>query len=72
MPDNHRLDLSATLRAKETAKFRSSWNFSIYNVYARKNPFAVRLRSSEDGTRQEAFLVYLFTIIPSVTWNFEF
>ncbi|HRE98209.1 MAG TPA: TonB-dependent receptor, partial [Flavobacteriales bacterium] len=39
MPAYHRLDLSATRKGKETKKFKSSWNFSIYNVYSRLNPY---------------------------------
>lgn len=72
MPTNHRMDLSVTLFGKPGRKFRSNWNFSVYNLYARKNPFSIRFESTEDGTRQQAVMVYLYTIVPSVTWNFEF
>ena len=73
LPAYHRLDLGATLQRKKTAKFESSWNFSIYNVYARKNAFSISFRDSKDDpTKTEAVKLSLFSIIPSVTYNFKF
>ncbi|RZL52838.1 MAG: hypothetical protein EOO93_21920, partial [Pedobacter sp.] len=43
-PDFHRLDVSATLEGKPNKKFKSSWNFGIYNLYNRKNPFAIEFK----------------------------
>ncbi len=73
MPDYHRLDLSLTLLGKQTKKFQSSWNFSIYNAYARENAYSISFQESETvpGT-MEAVQFSLFSIIPSVTWNFKF
>ncbi|MFN3343387.1 MAG: TonB-dependent receptor [Flavobacteriales bacterium] len=76
MPAYHRLDLSATRKGKETKKFKSSWNFSIYNVYSRLNPYFLYVDISGspiDGTLTiKAKQVSLFPILPSVTWNFSF
>jgi hypothetical protein len=73
MPHSERLDISATLKGKETKKFRSSWSFSLYNALNRKNPYAIQFRDKkDDATRTEAVQVALFGIIPSVTWNFNF
>ncbi|RZK42344.1 MAG: TonB-dependent receptor [Pedobacter sp.] len=72
-PDFHRLDLSATLEGKPDKKFKSSWNFGIYNVYNRMNPFSVDFRDNPDMKSQtQAVQTSLFGIIPSVTWNFKF
>jgi hypothetical protein len=73
MPDYHRLDLGVTLHGKEKKKFRSDWTLSIYNVYARENAYSISFRESEanPGTT-EAVQLSLFSIIPSVTWNFKF
>ena len=72
-PDFHRLDVSATLEGKPNKKFKSSWNFGIYNLYNRKNPFAIEFKDNEDNTSQtQAVQTSLFGIIPSVTWNFKF
>jgi hypothetical protein len=86
MPSYHRLDLSATLNSRDKPGrwWNSSWNFGVYNAYARKNPFAITfepvyngdpntnpdrdpIRSVEAG----AVKIYLFSLIPSVTYNFE-
>jgi hypothetical protein len=74
LPPYHRMDLSATYEPqKQNKKFHSSWNFSIFNVYARENPFMINFRESAIAPgRQEAVQVSLFRMVPSVTWNFKF
>lgn len=73
MPDYHRLDIGLTLKGKETKKFKSSWNFSLYNAYARENAYSITFQVSEDNSPQlESVQTALFSIIPSVTWNFKF
>jgi hypothetical protein len=58
------------------SSIQSSWNFSIYNAYNRRNPFFIRFEnvgSVLDGTLNvKAMQVSLFPILPSVTWNFKF
>ncbi len=91
MAPYHRLDLSATLYDRPTKKrtnpqtgetievkkkFRSNWNFSIYNVYNRANPYFLYI-DNQGGLLTNDFKisvkqVTLFPIIPSATWNFEF
>ncbi|MGD9327335.1 MAG: TonB-dependent receptor [Cyclobacteriaceae bacterium] len=73
MPSYHRLDLGATWYIKKTDKFESSLNFSLYNAYGRKNAFAIDFQEDEnDPTRTVAVKTYLFTYIPSITYNFRF
>lgn len=91
MDPYHRLDLSATYYPKKTKlikdkktgemvevkkKNQSSWNFSVYNLYNRKNPYFIYFDtegSIAEGTIQVlARQVSLFPILPSVTWNFKF
>ncbi|TDQ19261.1 TonB-dependent receptor-like protein [Algoriphagus boseongensis] len=85
-PDYHRMDASVTWRnADKGRKWRGSWNFSIYNLYGRKNPFAYEFREiynddfrfePSDGeiisARPGIVMTYLFTILPSITYNFQF
>lgn len=73
MPDYHRLDLNFHLNGKEKSRFKSSWDFSIYNLYNRHNAYIINFRESETtpGTT-EAVRLSLFGIVPSVTWNFTF
>lgn len=82
LPPYDRLDLSATLtpQKRKSRKWHGQWVFSIYNAYSRQNPFTIYTRTKQDkdgniigdGTEKEARLVYLFPIIPSVTYNFKF
>lgn len=71
-PDYHRLDLSATLKCKERHEnWKGEWNFSIYNAYARKNAWAIIFMYDEYG-KISASKITLFSIIPSVSYNFKF
>ncbi|MCS6906171.1 MAG: TonB-dependent receptor [Bacteroidia bacterium] len=75
MPDYHRLDISLTLypKYKPNQKFSSNWNFSVYNLYGRKNAWAINFREKQNSPGQtEAVMIYLFSFVPSITWNFEF
>jgi hypothetical protein len=82
LPDYHRLDLSATLTPvrNKSRKWHGQWVFSVYNAYNRKNPFTIYTRTKQDddgniigdGSQKEARLVYLFPILPSITYNFKF
>lgn len=76
MPPYHRLDLSATWTGRTDRKFRSSWNFSIYNVYSRLNPYFLYIQTDgnpvEGSFKSQAKMVSIFPIIPSVTYNFSF
>lgn len=73
MPAYHRLDIGATWQRKKTERFESSWNFSIYNAYARENAYTISFRQSEtDPSKTEAVQVSLFRFVPSVTYNFKF
>jgi hypothetical protein len=77
LQDYHRVDFSATYTPKpdSKARFRSSWNFSVYNAYSRQNPFFIYYDFESDpnaGTAAaRAYQVSLFPVIPSVTWNFS-
>ena len=73
MPNYHRLDVGMTFKNKATKRLKSSWSFSVYNVYARENAYSISFRENPDkpGTMQ-AVKLYLFSIVPSITWNFKF
>ncbi len=73
MPDYHRLDIGLTWIRKKTAKFESSWNFSIYNAYGRENAYTITFRENKDDrTKTEAVRTALFRFVPAVTYNFKF
>lgn len=75
MPDYHRLDLSLTLKPKERPGrwWTGEWNLSIYNAYARKNAWAINFeQDANDPYKTYAEMTYLFSMIPSISYNFKF
>jgi hypothetical protein len=73
MPDYHRLDLGITFISKKTSKKESSWNFSLYNAYGRKNPYSISFRESKTNPNAtEAVKLSLFSFVPSITYSFKF
>jgi hypothetical protein len=82
LPNFHHFDLSATFNPKnnDKRKFKGQWVFSVYNVYSRQNAFSVYTRTAQDedgnvigdGTQKEARMIYLFPVLPFVTYNFKF
>lgn len=75
-PSYHRLDLGLNYQLKNTKKFKSSLNFTLYNAYNRQNAFYLNQEvagSIEEGNFTiDSFYESLFPIIPSLTWNFSF
>ena len=75
MPDYHRLDVSLTWKPKTKKKraWSGEWNFSVYNVYGHKNAWAINFVDDQDTAyKTKAEMTYLFTFVPSITYNFKF
>ncbi len=76
IPDYHRLDISFTydFKKNERRKVQQSLNFSIYNLYARRNAYSVSFRQNEDNPNvsEATRLSIIGSMIPSVTYNFNF
>lgn len=74
MPAYHRMDIAFTYtpNPQSTKRFKSSWNFSLYNMYNRYNPYFIYLDVDEDEQTIKGKKVFLFPIIPGITWNFKF
>lgn len=76
IPAYHRLDLSLRLENKKNfdRRFKSTWVFSVYNVYARKNTFSYIFSTNEDDqtTTEASKLSILGTIIPTIAYEFKF
>jgi hypothetical protein len=63
----------------KTFKKESSLNLSIYNAYNRHNAFAIYFRQKEPDAENPAAVsqvevvkLYLFPIIPAITYNISF
>lgn len=75
MPDYHRMDVSLTLKPKDkpNRKWNGEWNLSLYNAYSRKNAWSINfLQDTENPYKTYAEMTYLFSIIPSISYNFKF
>jgi hypothetical protein len=75
MPDYHRLDVAVAFNPKknENRKWKSEWVLSVYNAYNRANPYNITFRADEnDPSQTKAEMLYLFGVVPSITYNFTF
>ncbi len=74
LPAYCRLDISATYTPKprRNKKFKSSWNFSIYNVCNRQNPYFIYMDINQKEKSLQGKMVYLFPVTPAVSWHFKF
>jgi CarboxypepD_reg-like domain/TonB-dependent Receptor Plug Domain len=78
----HRLDLGIQFH-KKMKKHERTWDFSIYNLYSRRNPFFYQVERQQDlsqntsnpNTNPPKLVLKrysLFPIIPSFSYNFKF
>jgi len=76
MPPYHRMDLAATYTVHKSDKFESSWIFSVYNVYNRRNPYYIYFETTGNLDDYELSTsikqVSLFPVIPAVTYRLKF
>ena len=76
IPDYHRLDVSMNYDFKKNdhRKYKQSLNFSIYNLYARRNAYSVSFRQNEDNPNisEAVRLSIIGSLIPSIIYNFTF
>ncbi|RZJ73461.1 TonB-dependent receptor [Flavobacterium sp.] len=73
IPDYFRLDIGINVEGNHKIKklAHSFWNFSIYNVLGRNNPYSVFF-VSENG-QVKAYKTSIFSIpVPTFTYNFKF
>lgn len=81
LPDYHRLDIAATLKGKQTKRWKSQWIFSIYNIYNRQNAANITFKetlannNSETGLgtgNNKAYKLTYFGLVPSISYEFKF
>jgi hypothetical protein len=73
IPDYFRLDIGVNVEGNHKIKklAHSFWNFSIYNVLGRNNPYSVFFVTEEGKIK--AYKTSIFSIpVPTVTYNFKF
>lgn len=84
LPAYHRLDVAFRLEGKrekngKPRKNHDYWVFSIYNVYARQNPFSIyfsqgdqRIPAGQAIQTQAKQLAIIGTFVPAISYNFNF
>lgn len=75
IPAYHRLDFSMTYdgNQRKSSTYKSSVTLAFYNAYARRNPFSWFFSPDNAGTVPRSYrLAVIGTVIPSVTYNFQF
>lgn len=74
IPPYHRLDLSFSIdgNLKKKKNWDSSWTFSIYNLYGRKNPYSIFFVNDMNEELSAYRLAILGRPFPSITYNFKF
>ena len=74
-PDYHRLDLSFTYKFGKQKQKKKRWqheiNLSVYNAYARHNTWAITFDQDEHGGIATKNM-YLFSVVPSISYNFKY
>lgn len=76
MPSYNRMDVSFTREDVKPNGNVSAWNFSVYNLYNRANPFYIYFETTGDinsySLEVSPELVSLFPVIPSISWSYRF
>lgn len=73
IPDYYRMDIGFNMEGSHKLKklAHSFWNFSIYNVLGRNNPYSIYF-INENG-KVNGYKTSIFSIpIPTITYNFKF
>lgn len=70
----HRLDLAINIKLPNIKKvYEHYFNFSFYNVYMHKNPIMISFsQDPDDDLHTIATMYYLYRIVPSLTYSFNF
>jgi hypothetical protein len=73
-PHYDRMDLSLTYTPRPDSKkrWKGEWNLSLYNMLNRKNTWSIIYQQDDDTGIPYAEKIYLFGIVPSITYNFKF
>jgi hypothetical protein len=80
LPDYHRLDIAATLKGKQTKRWKGQWIFGLYNMYNRQNAANITFRETLVNDNEaglgtginKAYKLTYFGIVPSISYEFKF
>jgi hypothetical protein len=70
--DYHRLDVALTVQLRKHKRYSHELNISAYNAYNRHNTWYIQFAEDPDNKgATKATKVYLFGVVPSITYNFK-
>ncbi len=72
----HRIDVGVTwnIDAMKTKRFKNQLVLSVYNVYNRRNAYSIYFRTNPDNPNETQAVRFsvIGSIVPAITWNFNF
>jgi hypothetical protein len=73
IPDYHRLDLGFVIEGNHKRKkfWDGTWTISVYNIYARRNPYSIFFQEARPGILRPYQLSIIGTALPSVSYSFK-
>ena len=71
MSPYHRMDIGIQFHKKLKRCVRT-FEFSIYNVYSRQNPYFYYINYDQNSKKNKLMQASLFPILPSVSWSYKF
>ncbi len=71
MSPYHRMDIGIQFHKKLKRCVRT-FEFSVYNVYSRQNPFFYYINYDQNSKKNKLMQASLFPILPSVSWSYKF
>ena len=76
LPSYNRLDISMNIESRKNKirRWKSYWDFAIYNLYARKNPLGVAYFTTDENGKYvlKPGYYYFYQFVPSVSYRFRF
>lgn len=72
--DYHRLDLACVVESNHKKKklFAGTWVISVYNIYARRNPYTIFFKGQANGIPKPYQLSIVGTVFPSLSYTIKF
>jgi TonB dependent receptor/CarboxypepD_reg-like domain/TonB-dependent Receptor Plug Domain len=67
----HRLDFAVQFH-KQKKHHERIWEFSVYNLYNRRNPFFYNIETKKNTTETVLYRYSVFPLVPSFSYSFRF
>ncbi|MCK5137387.1 MAG: TonB-dependent receptor [Bacteroidales bacterium] len=71
LADYHRADLGIRYERKKKRKFKSTWEFTIFNLYNRQNAYFMYKKDKSQNNETDYNFYSLYGITPTISWSFK-